>query len=258
MKKWLLGLLTLSLLVGCQNNTPKLKVAVTPVPHAEMLEQIKPDMKERGINLEIVVVEDYTLPNRLLSEGRVDANFFQHTPFLDMQVKEFGYDLVVLETIHVEPLGIYSKKIKELSSLKDGAIVAIPNDPTNEARALQLLAAQGLIELDPSSTLATPLDVTNNPKKLKFREIDASLLPRTITDVDIAVIPSNFALQANLEPTQDALALEPADSPYANILVIRRGDENREELQILAELLTSDKSRAYIQNKYKGAILPAF
>lgn len=252
---WLVGIVIASgLLVSCQQKEKTLKVAATPIPHGEMLAMIQPDLKEKGIILKIVEVDDYNLPNRLLAEKQVDANFFQHMPFLEEQEKQFGYAFVAYGKIHLEPLGIYSNKLKSLEDLATGAIVAIPNDPTNEARALNLLADQKLITLKRCGVLATVEDILENPKKLRFHEVDAPLLPRILPDVTLAIIPANFALQANLIPNRDALAIEGACSPYANILVIRKGDEGRKDLQILKEALTSEKIKNYLSETYKGGI----
>lgn len=244
--------------IGCTESHKTLKVAATAVPHAEMLEQIKPDLKEKGIELEIVEVDDYQLPNRLLAETQVDANFFQHLPFLRAVEKEYGNRLEVLVQVHYEPLGIYSKKIKTLSELKAGSTVAIPYDPSNETRALLLLSSLNLIELNNAdSPCITVRDILKNPLLLKFTEIDAPLLPRILPDVTIAVIPSNFALQAHLEPNFDALAIEKS-TEYPNVVVIRKGDEKRADLQALKLALTSEKMRLFLCEKYKGAVQPLF
>ena len=247
-------------LVGCQSNEKTLKIAATPVPHADLLEAIKPDLEEQGITLKIVEVDDYNLPNRLLYEKQVDANFFQHKPYLDEQNRRFGYNLSSLAAVHIEPLGIYSEKITSLDDLQEGATLSIPSDPTNEARALSLLSQVGLIRLKPgvNPNLATVYDIDDNPKHLKFVEVDAAFLPRSLSDVDLAVIPANFALQANLNPVKDALALEALDSPYANIVAIRGGEEDQETFQKLKKALQSEKMGNYIKEKYKGAIIPAF
>jgi D-methionine transport system substrate-binding protein len=251
--------LTIWFLLGCQNQEKILRVAATPVPHAEMLEAIQSDMKEKGIRLEIIEVDDYNLPNRLLQEKQVDANFFQHEPFLKIQEKEFGYSFAILARIHIEPLGVYSKKIQSLSQIRQKATVAIPSDPSNEARALRLLEEEGLIRLHENVTLlATPLDIVDNPKKLHFQELDAALLAHVLPDVDLAVIPANFALQAGLCPQRSSLLLESGESPYANLLVVRKGDENRPELQLLAQILTSEKMRNFMCSHYKGSLIPSF
>lgn len=236
----------------------QLKVIATAVPHAEILEQIKPDLAAKGIDLQIIVVDDYNIPNRSLADGEVDANFFQHLPFLNMQNEEFGYRLQSLGAVHIEPMGIYSSKIKSLKDLKPASIVAIPNDPSNEARALELLEKAGLIKLNRHDSNTTVHNIVENPLRLKFSEIDSPLLPRTMDDVVLAVITTNFALQAGLSPQKDALALEDKDSLYANIVAIRNGDGDRENLKALKEALQSEKIREYILKTYHGAIIPAF
>lgn len=252
----LAGLLIFS---GCSDSKKGFKVAATPTPHAQMLEFVKPELKEKGIDLFIIVTDDYNMPNRALADGEVDANFFQHIPFLDEQVKHFHYPIHSIAKIELEPMGIYSKKIKALSELADKAVVAVPNDPTNEARALILLENQGIIKLDNSQNLqATVLNIIGNPKNLKFIEVDAAMLPRSLGDVDAAVINTNYALEAGLSPLKDALVLEDQKSPYANILVVRKGDENRAEIEALKAAMTSEKMREFVLEKYKGAVIPAF
>ncbi|MES2344941.1 MAG: MetQ/NlpA family ABC transporter substrate-binding protein [Chlamydiota bacterium] len=249
------------LLLGSCSSQPKngLKVIATPVPHAQMLEFVKPELKEKGIDLVIIVTDDYNTPNRALADFDVDANFFQHLPFMNEQIKQFHYSIESLAGIELEPLGIYSKKITSLADLKDNATIAIPNDPTNEARALLLLEAHGLLELDnPHNLQATVLNITSNPKHLKFIEVDAAMLPRSLEDVDAAAINTNYALQAGLSPTKDALALEGKDSPYVNIIAIRIGDENRPGIQALKAAMTSEKMKQFILETFKGAVLPAF
>ncbi len=248
------------LLSGCSSkSTNGLKVAATPVPHAQMLEFVKPRLKAQGIDLIIVVTDDYNMPNRALADKEVDANFFQHIPFMEEQIKQFDYPIVSLAKIEIEPMGIYSKKISALSDLKDNATIAIPGDPTNEARALLLLQAHDMIQLDSSSNLqATVLNITENPKNIKFIEVDAAMLPRSLGDVDAAIINTNYALEAKLSPTHDALALESKDSPYANIIAVREGDESRPDIEALKTAMTSEEMKEFIMEKYKGAILPAF
>lgn len=250
----------LLLLSGCSSKQKNaLKVAATPVPHAQMLEFVKPDLKEKGIDLIIITTDDYNMPNRALAEKEIDANFFQHVPFMELQIEEFHYSIQNDGKIEIEPMGIYSKKIKSINDLQDKATIAIPNDPSNEARALLLFQSHGIIKLDNSNNLnATILNITDNPKQLKFIEIDAAMLPRTLQDVDAAAINTNYALEAHLNPTKDALILESKDSPYANILTIRIGDENRPDIQALKAAMTSEKMRKFIMGKYKGAVLPAF
>lgn len=256
MRRYIFALL---LLASCSSSEKTLKVAATPVPHAEILEVIQPGLKAQGIKLKIVEVDDYTVPNRLLAEKQVDANFFQHRPFLEDQVKRFHYPIQELTQVHIEPLGIYSTRIKSLDDLKEGSCVAIPNDPTNEGRALQLLVKAKLITLSPNPKggYPTTLDISSNPKKLKVEEIDAPFLPRALKDVTIAIIPVNFALQGHLNP-KEALLLEDKDSPYANIIAIRKGDENREEIIALKEQINSEKVKAFLEDKYQGSLQPAF
>ena len=198
------------------------------------------------------------IPNIAVEDGDLDANFFQHIPYLNEFNKNKGTHLVKTVGVHLEPMGVYSKKIKSINELKNGAIVSIPNDPTNESRALDVLASAKLIELDTNAQLRTPLDITKNPKNLKFKEIEAATLPRTLDDVDIAVINTNFAMNANLNPTKDAIVIETKDSPYVNILVVKDGNQNRDEIKALNKALQSQAVKDFIANKYKGSIVPAF
>ncbi len=260
MKKFIILLFCALLsLTSCSKQEKTLKVAATASPHAEMLECIKSDLDKQGIDLEIIVVDDYNIPNRLLADGEVDANFFQHAPYLDSQVKMFHYPIQSLAKIHIEPMGVYSKKIHSLSDLQPKAIISIPNDPTNEARALALLHHNGIITLDdPDNVQASVLNITQNPKEITFVEMDAAMLPRTLQDVEASIIPTNFALQADLKPTKDALLREDSTSHYANIIAIRKGDETRPEIIALKQAMTSEKMRVLINEKYKGAIIPVF
>ncbi|MGO4107414.1 MetQ/NlpA family ABC transporter substrate-binding protein [Paenibacillus sp. YAF4_2] len=236
-----------------------LKVGASPVPHAEILNFIKPALKEKGINLEVVEFNDYVQPNTQLHEKQLDANFFQHVPYLDDFNKEHGYDLVNVAGVHFEPMGAYSKKIKSIDELKDGAKVAIPNDATNGGRALQLLAANKLITLkDGVGVAATVHDITENPKNLKITEVEAATLPRVLGEVDLDLINSNFALEADLVPTEDALFIESSDSPYVNILVARPDNKDSEAIKALAAALQTPDVKKFIEDTYKGAILPAF
>ena len=268
MKKLLtlvLALTTLAL-VGCgggaNNSAAKtekvIKVGASPVPHAEILEAIKPELEKEGIKLEIVEFNDYVQPNLATNDKEVDANFFQHEPYLKNFITEHPeLKLVNVLGVHVEPMGVYSHKIKKLDELRDGAQVSIPSDPTNGGRALLLLERAGLLKLkDGVGAAATVQDVVDNPKHLNFKEIEAPQLP--LDDVDISVINTNWAMQADLVPTRDALFMEDKTSPYVNILVVREGDENRPEIQALMKALHSDTVKNFINEKYKGAIIPAF
>ncbi|RAZ26542.1 MetQ/NlpA family ABC transporter substrate-binding protein [Campylobacter hyointestinalis] len=235
-----------------------IKVGATPIPHAEILEFIKPELKKEGYELEIKVFNDYVVPNLAVEDGDLDANYFQHIPYLNEFNVNKGTHLVKTAGVHLEPMGIYSKKIKSLKDLKDGATVSIPNDPTNESRALDVLVNAKLIEVDNSVKLRTPLDITKNSKNLKFKELEAATLPRTLDDVDIAVINTNFAMNANLNPTKDALALESKDSPYVNIVVVKEGNQNSKKIKALDAALNTKAVKDFIADKYKGAIIPAF
>ena len=237
-----------------------LKIGATPVPHAELLEQIKHDLKEQGINLEIVEFNDYVQPNIALNDKELDANFFQHEPYLNDFIKEHkDVKLKNAGGVHVEPMGVYSKKIKDLSELADGATVSIPNDPTNGGRALLLLQKAELLKLkDGANETATVQDIADNPKNLNIQEVEAAQLPRTLEDVDISIINTNFAMNADLNPMKDALFIEDKTSPYVNIIAVRDGDENREDIKKLVNALHSDKIKKFIEDKYKGAIVPAF
>lgn len=237
-----------------------LKIGASPVPHAEILEVVKPLLAKEGIDLQVVEFSDYVQPNLALNDKELDANFFQHEPYLDNFMTEHtDVKLVNAGGIHIEPMGIYSKKIKKLDELKDGASIAIPNDPTNGGRSLLLLEKAGIIKLkDGIGVKATVQDIIDNPKHIKFQEVEAAQVPRTLEDVDAAVINTNFAMQVNLVPTKDALFMEDSTSPFVNIVAVRKGDENRPEIQALLKALKSDEVKQFINDKYKGAVVPAF
>ena len=237
-----------------------LKVGATAVPHSEILEAAKPLLEKEGITLEIVEFNDYVQPNLALNDKELDANFFQHEPYLKNFMDEHKeVKLKNAAGIHIEPMGVYSKKIKKLDELKDGATIAIPNDPTNGGRSLLLLEKAGIIKLkDGVGEKATVNDIAENAKHIKFQEVEAAQVPRTLDDVDAAVINSNFAMQVNLDPTKDAMFIEDSTSPYVNIIAVREGDENRPEIQALIKVLHSDEIKQFITEKYKGAVVPAF
>ena len=237
-----------------------LKVGASPVPHAEILEQIKPVLAKQNIELKIVEFSDYVQPNLALNDKELDANFFQHEPYLLNFISEHkNLKLKNAGGVHVEPMGVYSKKVKKLDELKDGDTVAIPNDPTNGGRALLLLEKAGVIKLKEGlGVKATVQDVKENKKNLQFKEIEAAQLPRSLDDVTIAVINTNFAMQASLNPTKDSLFIEDKTSPYSNIVAVREGDEKRPEIQALLKALQSKEVKEFIEKKYGGAIVPAF
>jgi D-methionine transport system substrate-binding protein len=239
-----------------------LKIGASPTPHAEILNAAKEELAAKGINLEIVEFTDYVLPNLSLDSGDLDANYFQHVPYLDSFNEEHGTTLVSLGAVHYEPMGVYSTSITDLADLPDGAKVGVPADGTNGGRALLLLEANGLIKLDAAAGIsATKLDITENPKNIEIVEMEAAQLPLSIGDLSIAVINGNYAMQNGLKP-ENALAIEAADSlaatTYANIVAVRSGDETRPELVTLMEVLNSQTVADYINNTYGGAVKPTF
>ena len=243
--------------------TITLTVGATPNPHAEILAQVKDDLAAEGIDLVVKEYSDYVVPNTAVEEGDLDANYFQHTPYMEKFNEENGTHLVSVGKIHYEPMGIYPGLTKALEELPDGATIAVPNDATNEARALQLLVAQGLIELKEDAGLnATPNDITSNPKNLQFKELEAAMLPQTASEVDLSVINSNFAMEGGMNPATDSLASEDADSEaaqtFANIIAVKEGHENDPAIQALVKALQSDKVKEYIEKTYSGAVVAVF
>ena len=239
----------------------KIKVGVSPVPHGDIINFVKENLAAAaGLDIEVVEFTDYVQPNLALAAGEIDANFFQHVPYLTDFNKEHNLELVSVAAIHIEPLGIYSSKIKSLDEITDGAVVAIPNDATNAGRALSLLAANGLITLkDGVGVSGTVADIVTNPKNLDIKELEAAQLVRSLEDTTISVINGNYALEGGLSPAKDALALESAENnPYANVLVVNKGHENDEGVQILIKLLTSPEVKKFIEEKYSGSVIPAF
>lgn len=236
-----------------------LRVGATPVPHAELLNAVKDKLAKEGVDLKIVDFTDYVTPNLALADGELEANFFQHKPYLDKFCEEKGLKLVSAGGIHVEPIGVFSEKLKSLEDIPNKAVVAIPNDPSNGGRALILLHNAGLITLnDPTNLYATEFDVAKNPKKLKFKTLEAAQLPRVLKDVDLAVINGNYALEAGLSPVEDALLIEGKESPYANIVAVREGEEKKEDIVKLMNALQSPEIVKFINENYKGGVVPAF
>ena len=238
-------------------NKKTIIVGATPVPHKEILDIVKPLLEKEGYTLTIKEFTDYVLPNTELNEGGLDANFFQHVPYLETTNKEKGTDLTYTVKVHLEPMGLYSNKIKSLSELQDGATISIPNDSTNGARALRLLEKNGVIKLK-DGELVTKLDITENPKNIKIEELDAPMLPQTLKDVDASIINSNFAMENGLNPTTDSIVIESSDSPYANILAVKKGNEEKAYIKALSKALTSPEVKKFIEEKYKGSIIPSF
>lgn len=278
MKKTIIALtlvtLTLASLTGCGEKkanaaasksepTKKIVVGASPAPHAEILEEAKAILKEKGYELEIKEYTDYVQPNLALESGDLTANYFQHQPYLDQFNKENDTHLVSVGSVHYEPFGIYAGKIKSLEELKDKAKVAVPNDTTNEARALLLLESQGLIELKEGAGLtATKKDIVKNTKNLEIIEVEAAQIPHSLQDVDIAVINGNYAMDAGLSVKDDALAIEDENSEgakeYKNVIAVKEGNEENDAVKVLVETLNSDTIREFIQEKYDGAVVPIF
>jgi D-methionine transport system substrate-binding protein len=234
-------------------------IGATPVPHAELLNFIAPDLKAQGIDLKVVEYNDYIQPNTAVITGELDANFFQHLPYLNGTNPEWNEKLVSAFGVHIEPMGAFSEKVGSLEELPDGATIAIPNDPTNGGRALLLLQSNGLLTLNPDAGVeATPLDIADNPRNFQFTELEAAQLPRALPDVDLAIINGNYALAAGLNPAADAIAIEGAESPYVNIVVVKKGAENNPAIQTLKKVLLSDKVRNYINEKWNGSVVAIF
>ncbi|MDR1839732.1 MAG: MetQ/NlpA family ABC transporter substrate-binding protein [Treponema sp.] len=243
---------------GTKESQGTLTVGATAVPHAELLRQIRSDLASQGITLKIVEFTDYVQPNAALIAGDLDANFFQHIPYLESNT-QWASRLVSAFGVHIEPFGLYSRKHNSIASLPNGATIAIPNDPSNGGRALLLLQANGLITLrNGTGITATTRDITSNPKNFRFQELEAAQLPRSLQDVDAAAINGNYALEAGLNPLKDALIIEGAQSPYVNIVVVQRGNEQDEKIIALKNALLSSKVRNYINRTYNGAVVPVF
>ncbi len=260
-------LLSAVLLSSCSSSSSstddenaKLTVGASPVPHAEILRVVEDDLLEQGIELEIVEFSDYALVNPATVDGSLDANFFQHGPYLETYNNEHSQNLVSVGPVHIEPLGIYSQSISSLDELKEEDKVSIPSDPTNETRALELLEENEIITLDKEGKEhLTPIDIEENPLNLEFIELDSAQLPRTISEVAISVINTNYALEGGFDPVNDAIAIEDGEtSPYSNVLVVNEGNENNEEILALYDALTSEEVKTFINENYGGAVIPAF
>ena len=237
-----------------------LKVGATPEPHADILNLIKDDLAAEGVDLKVIEFTDYVTPNEAVESGEIDANYFQHIPYLESFNTERGYHLVNAAGIHVEPFALYSKKIKSVKDIKKKSRIAIPNDPTNEARALLLLQEAGLIKLAPDAGItATVQDITENPLKLKFSEIEAASLPRVLSDVTAAVINGNYAIPAGLSAAKDGLFVEGSSSPYVNVIAVKAGNENTPAIKALIKAVQSEKVRNYIKERYpNGDVVAVF
>lgn len=256
-------------LTGCGGNSgsnegdKNIKVGATAVPHAEILNAVKDELSKDGYTLEVTEFTDYVQPNNALEEGSLDANFFQHLPYLENFNKENSTDLVSVGTVHYEPLGIYAGKTKAIADIKDGAVIGVPNDTTNEARALLLLETNGIIKLKDGAGLeATKTDIAENPKNIEIKELDAAQITRSLEDLDLAVINGNYAMEGGLDVSKDALAIEEADSEaattYANIIAVKKGNESTEKTQALLKALQSETAKKFIDENYKGSVVSLF
>lgn len=250
--------LALSLLSGAAF-AETIKIGVTPGPHAQILEKVKENAAKEGLDIEILEFSDYVVPNQALNDGELQANSFQHKPYLDNQIADRGFDLVdVAYTVNF-PLGIYSKKFESFDALPDGATIGIPNDPTNGGRALLVLADHGHIKLNAEKGLrVTVADVTENPKNFRFIELDAAQLPRSLDDTDASAINSNYALEAGLNPSNDSILLESAKAPYVNLIAVRSADKDAEWVKQLIAQYHTDDVRQFVLDTFKGAVVPAW
>ncbi|ASY70520.1 MetQ/NlpA family ABC transporter substrate-binding protein [Sinorhizobium fredii] len=256
MKKFLLAAsLALAFAAGAAS-AETIKVGVTPGPHAQIMEKVKEVAAGKGLDIEILEFSDYVMPNQALADGELNANSFQHKPYLDNQVADRGYDIVSIAYTVNFPMGVYSKKVKSLEELADGATVAIPNDPTNGGRALLILADKGLIKLKEGAGLKVgPADVVENPKNLTFAELDAAQLPRSLDDVDAAVINTNYALEAGLDPSKDPIAREGEKAPYVNIIAINGKDKDAPWVKTLVESYHNDTVKTFVNDTFKGSVI---
>lgn len=258
----LIAILSIPFLVGCgkaKDDENTIRIGVSPKPHKEIIELIQDDLEKEGIKVKIIEFTDYIKPNLALAEGELDANFFQHEPYMKEFREEKNIQIVSIGGVHIEPMGLYSSKYTNIDELEDGSEIAIPNDVTNGGRALLLLEKHGLIKLkDDVGILATEKDIEENPKNLKFTPLEAASLPRILEDVDGAVINGNIALEASLVPTEDSIILEDRDSPYANIIAVREGEEKQKRFVKLIEVLQSEKVKTFIEEEYEGGVIPAF
>lgn len=257
--------LSLVLTAGCASNTSKpaeentLKVGVTAGPHAEIMEVVKKVAEKQGLELKIVEFSDYMTPNIALNQGDIDVNSYQHQPWLDNQIKDRKYEIVSIAKTVIFPMGLYSKKIKNIDAVKPGAIVAIPNDPTNGGRALAILERNGLIKLKAGMGIkATVADVTDNPKGIRIKELDAAQIPRSLDDIDLAAINTNYAMTAGLIPAKDAIAIEAGDSPYANLLAVRIKDKDKPIFQKLIKAYYSPEVKKFVEEHFKGSAVPVW
>jgi len=253
--------MTLLLLSGCrrEKSGKTLRIGVSPVPHGEILEQAMAPLEKRGIHVQIVSFNDYIQPNMALASGELDANFYQHVPFMEEFNRDHGTHFVAVTRVFIAPLAIYAGRTKSLAALPDSATIAIPNDPVNAGRSLLLLQSAGLLTVKPRGTEPpTVQDIVGNPKHIQVRELESAQVPRALPDVNLAVINTNYALPAGLNPAKDSLFRENAESPYVNVLAVNAGHENDPAIRAVAEALNTAATRQFIQDHYQGALVPAF
>ena len=243
---------------SASSDKKEITVGVTPGIHAEIMEQVKKEAAKQGITIKIMEFSDYVTPDVTLSNKEIDMNSYQHKPYMDNLVKDKGLKIVSIGQTVVAPIGLYSHKIKSLDDVKDGMTVAVPNDPTNGARGLLLLQKAGFIKIKDGVKYPTPQDITENAKHLQIKELEAAQIPRSLDDVDFAAINTNYAMDAGLNPVTDALLREDKDSPYANILAVHEDDKDNPTLKKIVEIYNSDVIKKYIEEHYKGALIPAF
>ena len=257
--QWMLGaVLGASLATGAIAQDKPIKIGVTGGPHAQIMEQVKKVAAKDGLNIQVVEFSDYIQPNAALAAGDLDANSYQHLPYLEAQIKDRGYKFTHIAYTVTFPMGVYSKKIKSLDQLKQGARVGVPNDPTNGGRGLLLLQSQGVIKLKPNAGLkATPLDIAENPKKIRIVELDAAQLPRSLDDLDAAAINGNYAESAGLSPTKDAIAMEGPKGPYANLIAIRDADKSKPWVAKLVKAYHSPEIKQYVTSTFKDSVITA-
>jgi len=256
---WALGGALAALVPPVRAQAKPLKIGVTGGPQAQILEMVKTVAARDGLQFRLVEFSDYIQPNAALAQGELDANIYQHGPFLEQQNKDRGYNLVTLALTVTFPIGIYSKKVKSLAEIPSGGRIAIPNDPSNGGRVLLLLQKEKVITLRPDVGLrATVADIVDNPRKIRIIELDAAQLPRALEDVDAAAINTNYAAQAGLQPRRDAIAIEAADSPYANLIAVRAADKDRPDLAKLAAAYRSPEVKKFILDTFEGAVVPTW
>jgi D-methionine transport system substrate-binding protein len=248
----------LSLLAGAAS-AESIKVGVTPGPHAQIFEKVKEIAKTKGLDIEILEFSDYVVPNQALNDGELQANSFQHKPYLDNQIADRKYEIVDVGYTVNFPMGVYSKKVKSFDELADGATIAIPNDPTNGGRALLILADKGFIKLKEGSGLKIgPADIVENPKNFKIVELDAAQLPRSLDDVDAAAVNTNYALEAGLDPANDPILKEGEKAPYVNLIAVRTADKDAEWVKTLVESYHNDEVKAFVDETFKGSVVPGW